>query len=441
VTALELRGFGVAFADRIILSNVSCRLPRVGMTVLVGPAGGGKSTLLRTLAGLNDGHPSLVTWGEVTYGASAAPLAAEAPRPALVMQHAKFFLDTVRENLVSALPNRSALEAREQTRVVAERLRANELGELASQMERNALELDLPLQRRLATARALMGDPAVLFVDEPTAGLGERDAADFVAMLRQNAARRSIVLVTHDQAAARAAGGTTLLLAEGRIQESAPTSAFFSSPATEHARQFVRTGGCVRPAEVPVEVADQPTAPSPLIVPMALAKPPGPRGFFWVIPGHLGGMPRPGIIDDLDEDLDGLRRLGVTVLVTLEERRFVDPTAVALHGMEPVHFPIPDMGAPAVGPTLALCRRIERLLRDGEVVAVHCRAGLGRTGTILACQLIIAGKTACEALESVRAVNPRCVQSSAQVSFLGQLAAARDAEAAPAPPSERSLSR
>jgi atypical dual specificity phosphatase len=82
------------------------------------------------------------------------------------------------------------------------------------------------------------------------------------------------------------------------------------------------------------------------------------------------------------------------------------------------------MAAPSLTQALDLCRKIERALRDEKVVAVHCRAGLGRTGTILAAYLIWEGHEALDALETVRRVEPRWVQSEPQVAFLEEFAAA-----------------
>ena len=402
--ALRLESFGVSFGDRVILSNVTFDLPRVGLSVLVGPAGGGKSTLLRTLVGLNDAHPALGTWGTAKLGPEGHAV--------LVMQHARFFLDTVRENLVSALPNRAALAPSEQTAVVVNHLVACGLRALTAFLDTNAVELPLPLQRRLAVARALMCEPSILFADEPTAGLDDHEAIDVVAMLRAQARARAILLVTHNQRLALAAGGTTLLLAGGRIREQTHTRDFFADePTTDAGREFVRTGGCNAAS------AHGTIPPASVEVTSRFV---GPRGFFWVIAGHLGGLPRPGIIDELEHDLDGLERLDVSVLVTLEEQATVDPAALEARHIRSVHFPVVDMGVPAIDATFALCADLERWIERGDVVAVHCRAGLGRTGTILACHLVWLGRPACEAIDTIRAINPRCIQSNAQVEFLRQ---------------------
>ena len=61
MTCGTLRGFGIAFGAQVVLSDVSLTLPSRGVLLLLGSAGEGKSTLLRTMAGLNDAQPSLRT--------------------------------------------------------------------------------------------------------------------------------------------------------------------------------------------------------------------------------------------------------------------------------------------------------------------------------------------------------------------------------------------
>lgn len=439
-SSLSLRSFGVAFGERTILSRVDLDLPPRGLTVVVGPSGGGKSTLLRTLAGLNDNHPSLTVWGELRVNGVLASLLASGAtggprRPALVMQHARFFLDTVRENLVSALPNRGKLDVREQTRRVTQHLEESGLSALVPLLDQNAVSLSLSLQRRLAIARAALSGASVLFADEPTATLEPQGSAEVIAMLRAEGARRAVVLVTHNQRDAMAAGGTTVFLAGGRVQEVAPTEAFFSNPQTEAGKGFVRTGGCPVPSPnaSPETLSEDVAPPPPPVVPAPERRAARPRGFFWVVPGQLGGMPRPGLIERLDEDLDGMKLLGVTVLVTLEESLTVSPALLQSLGIRSVHFPVVDMSVPEVGAAISLCGRIEQWMGEGDTVAVHCRAGLGRTGTLLACQLISSGYSARAALEAVRGINPRCIQSDVQVEFLRIFETSRRALAARAP--------
>jgi atypical dual specificity phosphatase len=80
------------------------------------------------------------------------------------------------------------------------------------------------------------------------------------------------------------------------------------------------------------------------------------------------------------------------------------------------------MGAPTIDQAIRICETIESVIRNNKVIAVHCRAGLGRTGTILAAFLIWEGTSALDALDTVRGVEPRWVQSDDQVVFLEEFA-------------------
>jgi atypical dual specificity phosphatase len=422
---LSVRSFGVAFGDQTVFANVSFELARVGMASLLGPAGAGKSTLLRTLAGLNDAHPELATWGEVLFDGQPlqpSPTGEVRRGVGLVTQHAKFFLDSVRENLVSALPNRAELAPAAQTSVVAALLRKNGLGELAHRLDDDVVSLSTPLQRRLAVIRATVSDPPLLLADEPTAGLEDHDAVDVLALLRAHAQTHAVLFVTHNQRYARVAGGTTILLAGGRVQEVSPADTFFTEPVTGSGRRFVRTGGCADASPNARREDLRSSAPPPPTptLPPARSRYEGPRGFFWLVPGRLGGLPRPGVVAPVEHDLDGLQRLGVTTLVTLEEEPTVDRELLDRRGIASIHFPIVDMGTPQLAAAHELAERLETLQRESHVVAVHCRAGLGRTGLVLACQLIFQGDCARDAIERIRRLSPKCIQSAAQVEFLSK---------------------
>ncbi|MDP3829384.1 MAG: ATP-binding cassette domain-containing protein, partial [Polaromonas sp.] len=89
---LELVDYGVAFGDRVVLRSVSFSMPVQGCTVLLGPSGTGKSTLLRTLAACNHANPALRTWGAARYDAQACT---EDHHPALMMQRSRLLVSNV----------------------------------------------------------------------------------------------------------------------------------------------------------------------------------------------------------------------------------------------------------------------------------------------------------------------------------------------------------
>ncbi|MAC29732.1 MAG: hypothetical protein CMN29_31345 [Sandaracinus sp.] len=414
---LSLRRYGVSFGERVVLSNVHLDVPTRGVVTLMGPGGSGKSTLLRTLAGLNDCQPRLRTRGQAFY--RGVPLEEAPDRPRTLRQGARLLAGTVVELLATGFADRSALtklEQRERVRAMLDALGLDSLG-----LDAPVPSLPLGVQRTLFLGRALLADPPLFFADEPTAGLSDDEAERFLALLARAAEDRALLHITHNQRHARALGGRTGLLAGGRILACEDTERFFDSPPSELVAHFVQTGGCpvASPNATAEEVADPdelPTRPPP---PPRAAR--GPRDFRWLLSGALGGLPRPGLMTELDEDLDRLREIGVELLVTLEEEPTVPLDALAARGIVSFHFPVVDMAAPAMEDAVRFLERVEGWLRDGRVLAFHCRAGLGRTGTLLAAVLIWRGQGAVEAIETARAVHPRWIQSQEQFAFLEAL--------------------
>lgn len=414
---LTLTGLGVRIDHRVVLGAVTCSVSSGRVTVLLGPSGAGKSTLLRTIAGLLAVRPGVVQWGSARY--RDEPLR-DGNRPALVLQDMRWFVSSVRDNLVAPLRERLQLSSAMQ-RVQIERALI-ELGceALVSKLDEQAAELSRSWQRRLAVVRGVLAGEPLVMLDEPTAGLSEDEADEVLAVIERASKSAAFLVVTHHQRHARRIGNDVLLLGGGRIVAAADAPAFFEGrlPLAHH---FLATGGLPLPAPDARtdELRDGVTPPPPL-PPEALHPQRGhpPRNFSWLIPGRLGGMPRPGIVASLDQDLAGLRALGVSLLVTLEEASTIDAETLGRHGLRGLHFPIADMGVPTRADALAWCSTISRALREGAVVVLHCRAGQGRTGTMLACQLIAEGEAPVAALERVRAVDPKWVTSPEQVRFL-----------------------
>lgn len=419
---LELSEFGIAFGDRIVLSAVNFRVPARGVTSLLGPGGTGKSTLLRTIAGFNNANPSMRTWGEARY--CGQPLG-EHDLPALVAQSARLLLSSIFQNVVHGLPNRSQLTPVEQREIVKAMLNDAGLADLVNCLDEPVMKLPLAKQRHLAIVRSAAANPALLCVDEPTTGIGEDESENLLAYLERESEKRAILAVLHNQSQARLLGGQAALLAGGVIQEANTIPHFFDAPQSRAAREFVNYGSCTAPAPDadPEELDDSIEPPQPLPEPARRPSPraSGPRGFLWLKRGMLAGTPRPGIVADLEHDLQALTRAGISVLISLTVRP-MDPAALHAHGIQHVASPIPDMCAPGLDQAVALCRQIESFIAQGNAVAVHCRAGLGRTGTILACYLIWEGMEALDALDEARRIQPNWVQSIEQAEFLEDFA-------------------
>jgi atypical dual specificity phosphatase len=134
-----------------------------------------------------------------------------------------------------------------------------------------------------------------------------------------------------------------------------------------------------------------------------------PPKFSWVDQPRLAAMAQP----ESAADLAWLRRHGIEVLVSLTEepppRHWVNEA-----GLLAVNVPVPDMEPPSDRQLDHLLATIGKATASGMGVAVHCRAGLGRTGTVLAAYFVAGGMPPREALEKVRTLRPGSVETAEQ---------------------------
>jgi iron(III) transport system ATP-binding protein len=230
--ALAVAGVTRRIAGRAVVDQVSFDVADGELVVIVGPSGCGKSTLLRTIAGLDPAAEGRV----VLDGADVTSLPPEKRRIGLVFQdHALFPHRRVDQNIAFGLTQlgRSARAKR-----VDELL---ELVRLPGVAKRYPHELSGGEQQRIALARALAPDPAVVLLDEPFASLDPslRDdvRTDVVAALRlRNAAA---VLVTHDREEALALGDRVAVMSEGRMLQIDRPDEVYERPSDRFVATFL----------------------------------------------------------------------------------------------------------------------------------------------------------------------------------------------------------
>jgi atypical dual specificity phosphatase len=153
---------------------------------------------------------------------------------------------------------------------------------------------------------------------------------------------------------------------------------------------------------------------------------------WWVIPGVLAGMPMPfvhlerrlnlgGPLNGYEDELPELYAAGIRAVVSLlniPSDRAVFESA----GFSFLCLPVPDGGAPTMEQAAEFFRFMNDQRQAQRPVAVHCEAGLGRTGTMLAVYLISQGDTAERAIRRVRDVEKVAVETARQIFFLEQFA-------------------
>jgi atypical dual specificity phosphatase len=134
-----------------------------------------------------------------------------------------------------------------------------------------------------------------------------------------------------------------------------------------------------------------------------------PPGFAWIEPPFLAVSAMPGAADEIA----WLRKEGIDILLTLTEdpppRRWIDEAGLML-----VHVPVPDFEAPTPEQFSKCLAVIDSARQSGMGVNIHCLAGRGRTGTVLAAHFVSQGKSAREAISLVRQLRPGSIETPEQ---------------------------
>ena len=197
------------------LDDVSVAFPRGSFTAIMGPSGSGKSTLMHCLAGLDE-----VTSGEVLIGDKSITGRADRFVTEVRRDHVGFIFQSF--NLLPTLTAEQNIVL--PLELAGRRVDTARMHEIASALGIDERLSHLPgqlsggQQQRVAVARALLGQPDVLFADEPTGALDSQSGQQLLNILRTASREQgqTIVMVTHDPIAASYADAV-LLLNDGRI--------------------------------------------------------------------------------------------------------------------------------------------------------------------------------------------------------------------------------
>jgi sulfate transport system ATP-binding protein len=253
--SIEVSGLNKKFGDFVALDDVNVTIPTGRLTALLGPSGGGKSTLLRIIAGLET-----VDSGSVTIeGVEATHLPAQKRNVGFVFQHYAVFKHmTVAKNVAFGLEIRKKPKAEVAARV-DELLQLVHLSQFAHRLPS---QLSGGQRQRMALARALAVEPTVLLLDEPFGALDAKVRKELREWLRRlhDEVHVTTIFVTHDQEEALEVADEIVVINEGGVEQVGTPDQLYDDPANDFVMSFLGdvthlSGTAVRPHDLDVSTS------------------------------------------------------------------------------------------------------------------------------------------------------------------------------------------
>jgi tungstate transport system ATP-binding protein len=229
ILPLQLTNVSLKKSGTDIVGPIDLRLSGEGCTIIIGPNGSGKTSLLRLMHGLEKASQGKVKWN--------VPKPEAYRTQCFVFQSPVLLRRSVRENI--AYPR--LLRGEPRKAVLTEADKWIEKVGLTFAASKDAQVLSGGERQKLALARAMITTPEILFLDEPTTNLDGASTLEIENLIKQAQAEGTrIVMATHDFGQARRLGTEVLFLYRGQIHEQGAAGDFFPDPVTEKARAFIK---------------------------------------------------------------------------------------------------------------------------------------------------------------------------------------------------------
>ena len=232
--SIEIKGVNKKFGDFVALDDVNVSLPTGQLTALLGPSGGGKSTLLRIIAGLDSADSGTIN----IEGTNATTLPPQKRNVGFVFQHYAVFKHmTVAKNVAFGLEIRKRSKDEIAARV-DELLKLVHLSQFAHRLPS---QLSGGQRQRMALARALAVEPTVLLLDEPFGALDAKVRKELRDWLRRlhDEVHVTTVFVTHDQEEAMEVADEIVVINNGRVEQVGTPDQLYDEPANDFVMGFL----------------------------------------------------------------------------------------------------------------------------------------------------------------------------------------------------------
>ena len=237
---LRIEHLHKAFGDNVVLDDVSFDVQSGEVIVVIGPSGCGKSTLLRCINGLEEIQGGHIYLGDEEVDRNAKSIVKVRQQVGMVFQSYDLFPHKTIIDNVTLAPLK--VQKRAKAEVVAQAEQLLERVGLSDKRDSYPRQLSGGQKQRVAIARVLAMNPSVMLLDEITAALDPemvREVLDVILDLAREG--KTMLIVTHEMAFARAVADRVIFLDDGGIVEEGIPEEFFAHPKTERAQRFLRT--------------------------------------------------------------------------------------------------------------------------------------------------------------------------------------------------------
>lgn len=237
---LKIENLTKSYDEKIILNNIDIELNNLKSLAIIGPSGGGKSTLLRLLAGLEKPNSGKISIDDSHISFEENKLREYRKSIGMVFQSYNLFphLSAI-DNIVLPLTlvhGRTHDQAETQASKLLSRF------QLEEHKHKKPHKLSGGQQQRIAIARALALDSKFLLLDEPTSALDPEltnEVLDMIKILQKE--NKDLILVTHEMGFARQACDYTIFISNGKILEHGHSKELFKNPKTKELSNFLNT--------------------------------------------------------------------------------------------------------------------------------------------------------------------------------------------------------
>jgi glutamate/aspartate transport system ATP-binding protein len=226
------------YAKHQVLKDCSTHVAKGEVVVVCGPSGSGKSTLIKCVNGLEPFQRGKIIVDGISVGARTTDLPRLRARIGMVFQLFELYPHMNALDNICLAPEKVLRQRRDVAEAKAMAL-LHRVG-LADYARKYPSQLSGGQQQRVAIARALAMDPIAMLFDEPTSAL-DPEMINEVLDVMVGLAREgmTMIVVTHEMGFARKVADRVVFMDDGSILEDCPTDAFFATPTTERARQFL----------------------------------------------------------------------------------------------------------------------------------------------------------------------------------------------------------